>query len=122
MTSFFYCLLRRLVSKAYLPSEGDWKSLHEFNFTGKSLLGLSVFMRKTQLRNSTVRVRKVTLEVEREKSKKKGGADAVKLAVVYETLNSFSDSARIYLKFVCERILSHRTRKSDLVKNLGCFN
>ena len=63
LTSFLYCLLGRILSEVYLASEGDWERLHEFDFTDKSLLGLSDFMRKTRFRISAVGVAKVTVDM-----------------------------------------------------------
>ena len=44
-------------------------------------------MKKTQFRNSAPRVAKVTVDVEKKRSKKKGGTPAETSAVVVETLN-----------------------------------
>ena len=68
-------------------------------------MGLGDSMRRTKLRNVAL-----------------GGAHAVTTAVVYESLNSFLESAPNCLKFVCDRILVHATGKSDVVKGLGCFD
>ena len=63
LTSYVFCLISRIVSKVYLPSERDWESLKEFDFVGNSVSGVGDFMRKTQFRNSAVRVAKVTVVV-----------------------------------------------------------
>ena len=71
LASFLFCLLRRIESKVYLPLEGDWEAINEFDFTGKTLLGLCDLMRKTQFRNSALRVAKVTVHVERERERER---------------------------------------------------
>ena len=44
------------MSKIHLPAEGDWEAIHDFDFTGKSLLVSDELMRKTQPRKATVDV------------------------------------------------------------------
>ena len=51
----FYCLLRMIVPIVISPSEGDWGAIHEFIFTGKTLLCLSDFMRISQFWKSDSR-------------------------------------------------------------------
>ena len=128
LTSSLYGPLQWIVSKVYLPSEEDYESIHEFDFTGTSLLGRSHFMRKTQFRNMAVRVAKVAVDVrerererEREKSKNKGGAHAMTSAVVDETLNLFLESAPNYLKFVCWNHIPYYVQIEDC-KRLGLFS
>ena len=52
----------------HLRSERDWEAIHEFEFTGKTLLGLTGLMKETHFRNYGVRVAKVLLDVEKKKS------------------------------------------------------
>ena len=54
--------------------------------------------------------------------KTKSAKHAVKLVVLGESLNPFIETPRKYLKFVCDGILVHAWWKSDLVKDLGCFD
>ena len=61
-------------------------------------------------------------DVERQEPKKKVGAHAVTFSIVDETLNRFLESTRNYLNVVCDGTLAYSTWKSDLVKNLGCFD
>ena len=44
------------------------------------------------------------------------------MAVVDESLNPFLESARNYLKFLCDGIVVPATGKSDVVKGLGCYD
>ena len=123
MTSFFYCLLRRIVSKVCLTTESDWESVHKFDSAGKAILG---FMKKPHYWNFALRVAKATVEVERERERESGqkniGEQTVTSVVLEELLNPFLESARNYLKFVCDGIPVHVTWKSDIVKGLACFD
>ena len=65
LACFFYSFFRTIVSIVNLPSEGDWEAIHEFIFTGKTLLCLSDFVRKTQFRKSELRVAKATVDEHR---------------------------------------------------------
>ena len=56
LISFFYGLLGRILSRVFLPPKEDWEIVHELDFYGKILLGLTDFMRKTQFRLSVLRV------------------------------------------------------------------
>ena len=107
-------------SKIYLPTETQWESIQEFDFIRKTKLVLGQFMTELQFRNSALRVVEATANLEIERSKEISGIHAVMLVVLYESLNPFSESARNYLKCVCDRILVHATWKLDLVRGLAC--
>ena len=103
------------------PTEGDWESIHAIDFTEKTLLGLGDLMRKTQVRNSELRLAKTTVDVKRKRSKRKGGGHAVTSLVQDELLYPFLESAWNYLQFVCDGVFVNAMWKSDLVEGLGCF-
>ena len=89
LASFSYCLLQRILPKVYSKNERDWEAFREFDFTGKTQLGLLDFMRKNVFQNSALRVAKVTMDMEEKNSKKESGAHAVTSIVVDETLYLF---------------------------------
>ena len=122
LTSFFYCLLRSTVLESCLPTKRDLESVHQFDFARKTQLRLAHLRRRTQFRKSALGMAKATVDVEKERSKKKSGEQAVTMDVLEVSLNPFQKSARNYLKFVCDGILVQPTRKMDLLKGLCCFD
>ena len=93
LISFFYRLLRRIVSKVHLPAEGDWAANQDFDFTGNSLLDLGQFMRNFQFRDAALRVVKATVDIERDRGTLKNKGGTLTLAtVVGESLNPFLES------------------------------
>ena len=107
-------------SKICLSRKGDWKSIHEFDSTGKTLLGLGNFLKNSQFWNCAGGVAKITVDAERERSKRKGGVPAVTSVVLDQSLYPVLESARNHLKLNCDGILVHETWKTDLVNGLGC--
>ena len=93
---FLYCLLRRIVSEVHMLAEGDWKSIHDFEFTGRSLFSLGEMIRKIHIRNAALGFLKATVDDERDRStlKKKRAAQTAATAVD-TSLNPFSESAQI---------------------------
>ena len=89
-------LLLFFTSKGFLTTKGRWEAFHGIHFTGEILLGLDDFLRKTQFQNWALRVAKVTVDVESEKSKKKGGAHIVKSAFKDGTLSFFCVKTQVY--------------------------
>ena len=92
----FLCLPRRIVLKVCLLSERDWKAINEIDFAGRVLLGCKDFMRENQFWSLALRIAKATVDVERERLKKKGGADAVTCVVQHESWKLFLEFAWIY--------------------------
>ena len=67
----------------------DCERILEINFSGKILLDLGDFIKKTRYRLFSLRVANATVDVEKEKMRRKCGAHAVTSAVVDETLIVF---------------------------------
>ena len=116
MLGFLHRLLRRIVTRDFLPDEEDWDSLLEFDFTNVQLLSVSQFMEKTDFRAAKGRI-----SVEREKNKKLR-TDVVAGTVMGEMFNPQVDQWRAYIRYVCKELINHPTFKSDLVVGLACFD
>ena len=121
MCDFLHRLLRRVVSRDCLPSEWDWYALRSFDFSVGELLGIPVFMRKTEFRSKVLKVAKSKIDVERERGKK-ARSDTVAKTVMGESFNPFIDQGRHYIKYVARELVKHPTFKSDLVIGLACFD
>ena len=93
--SVFHCVLRRIVSRVFLPPEGEWEAIHDFKFIGSTLLELIDFVRKTQLRTSVLRVANPNMDMGRVKSKKKLRAHAMISAAIDDSSNLFRVSAEL---------------------------
>ena len=72
-------------------------------------MGLTHIMLRTHFRNSVLRVASSTVDVGREKSKKRVGAPAMKPDVVDDSSYLFLGSARNYQKFVYDGFLVQST-------------
>ena len=114
---FFYRLLRRINSKSNLPSEENRDSIHCLNFTGCSFLVVSNFLKKSHFGTAALRVMKTSVDVERLNPKSKTSSQVVTASVVNETFTPYFESARNYMKFVCEGLSAPCLWKSDLVKS-----
>ena len=58
----------------------------------------------------------------KKKVKQKVVAHAMTYAVIDYSFYHFLESARIYLKFICDRFLGHSTRSSKLLKGRACLD
>ena len=82
-------------SRVCLPTKGDWEAFHDFVFTGKVLKCLGDFVKKS----SAIGVAKATVDVERERSKKKCGSHAGTSVVLDECSNPksfFAVTAKLF--------------------------
>ena len=79
LISFFFCLLRRIVSGVIFLGRGRLRSS---DFASKILLGLTYFMRKSKCRHFIFRAAKSTVGMERQKSKKRVCTNAMISAVI----------------------------------------
>ena len=104
--------------KAKLPSEEDWEAKHGFNFSDRSSDSVAEFLKKCQFRMTALRVAKSSVDVGRknEMSKKKTISQSVTAILVKDTLTLCLESARSYVKLLCDRLIPHSLWKSDLVK------
>ena len=120
MCDFLHRLLRRIVSRSFLPAEWDWDALRSFDFAVSELLGIPEFRQKTEFRAKVLKVAKSKTDVEHERGKK-GKSDVVAKTVMGESFNPFIDQGRQYIKYVAKELMKHPTFKSDLVIGLACF-
>ena len=79
-------------------------------------------MNKIHFRTAALRVLKTSIDVEKQKSKQITSSQVVTASVLNETLTSYLESARNYIKFVYERVSAHRSGKSNLVKGPASYN
>ena len=101
MLDFLHRLLRRFVTRDFLPEEDDWDALLEFGFTNAQLLSVSQFMEKTEFRTKAMRAAKGRINVEIEKNKGVR-ADVIAGTVMSEMFNPHVDQGR-GLHSVCVR-------------------
>ena len=104
LLGFFYRLLRRIISKSNLPAEEEWDSVHCFDFTGFSFLAFAELVKESHFPTAALRVR-ASVDVERQKWQGKSNSQVVTASVVKKTLTPFLESARNYMKFICEGLL-----------------
>ena len=121
MCDFLHRLLRRIVSRSYLPAEWDWDALRSFDFAVSELLSIPEFMQKTEFRAKVLKVARSKIDVERERGKK-GKSDAIVKTVMGELFNPFIDQGGQYIKYVAKELMRHPKFKSDLVIGLACFD
>ena len=121
MCDFLHRLLRRIVSRSFLPAEWDWDALRSFEFAVSELLGIPGFMQKTEFRAKVLKVARSKIDVERERGKK-GKSNAIAKTVMAESFNRFIDQGRQYIKYVAKELMRHPTFKSDLVIGLAFFD
>ena len=121
MPEFLHRLLRRILTREFLPEKNDWDGLLEFDFTNVQLLSVSQFMEKTEFRTKAVRAAKGWINVEREKNKKVR-THVVAGTVMAEMFNPHVDQGRAYIYYVCKELINHPSFKSDLVVGLVCFD
>ena len=82
-------------------------------------------MRECQFRTTTLRVAKASVDVERGKrrsKKKKNSAQIVTAILMNGTVTPFLESARKYVKLVCDGLISRSLWMSHLVKRLTSSN
>ena len=77
---------------------------------------------KGQLRTAALRVAKASVDVERQKSKRKTSSQVVAASVVHESLTLFLEPAPNYMNFVCEWLSAYILWKTDLLKGLAKFH
>ena len=118
---FLKWLFRRVVTKSSLPREDDWDAILNFDIGGKIFLAVSDFMLKRHFRTAALRVVKVSLDAQNERSKI-SGIQLMTSSWVNEFLTPYLESATNFLNFVCNSFLSHNFWKSDLVKGLTSFD
>ena len=110
--------------KTFFAIERGWWANHEFDFSGKTLLGPMIPRFKLNFGNRLREGPKLPLmwkERERERERESIQRREVEPTLWHLILwarqkNTFSESTRNRLKFLCDMILAHSTWKSDLVR------
>ena len=76
-------------------------------------------MGKTEFRAKAMRVAKLKIDVERERSKGQKPAAAVARSVIGATFSPFIETGRSYMRYVAKELFKHPSFKSDLVMGMA---
>ena len=105
-----------VITESNSPREDDCDAIYKFDFEGRPFHAVIDFKRKCHFPTAAaLGVVKMIVDVEKELSRKWSVTQML-------TSNLLNESARNYLKFGCDGLLSHKLWKCDLVKGLANFD
>ena len=102
LTSFFFCLLRRMVSKVHLTKGGGSEVIHNFDVTGNGFLCSVDSTRETHFCEAVLKVVKANSDVE---NSTESFTPAVATAVSDEFWNRFLESTQRLFGIDLRRIM-----------------
>ena len=92
------------------------------DFIETKFLDVPSFMEKIDFREKAMRVAKLKIDVERERSKLQIQSDAVARSVIGATFISVIETGRSYKRYVAKELIKHTSFKSDLVMGMASLD